>query len=299
MKRVLLVEELAQVAGHLRGLLVRDADVQVIGVEADLDVAAARAATEHPDVIFIDALLQAKGRTDAFSLAKRVRASSPATRIVMITVPQRPLSPRLEDAIDAVFVRPGGANERGVALGPWPKERGGKGQVIVIYSPKGGTGKTTIAVNVACTLRREGRTVALMDGVMQFGALRHVLAVPTGARSIVDLPPGHAMGAALDEVLWEGPAGIRVLLAPERPEQATCSSRRRSATRSASLPRAMTSSSSTRRPGWPTTHSRSSTPRRPSSSSARTWMSWCRTRALRSTLLVRWGIEARSRCSWS
>ena len=220
MKRVLLVEELAQVAEHLRGLLARDGDVQIIGVEADPDVAAARAATERPEVLFIDALLPVKGKTDAFSLAKRVRASSPSTRIVMITVPQRPLTPRHEDAIDAVFVLPGGANEMGVALGPRTKETRGKGRVIVIYSPKGGTGKTTIAVNLACALRRGGSTVALMDGVMQFGALRHVLPVPTGTRSIVDLPPGHAMAAVLEEVLWEGPAGVRVLLAPERPEQA-------------------------------------------------------------------------------
>ena len=218
------MEDLPQVAEHLKGLLAREQDVQVIGVEEDPERAVARVTSDRPDVVFIDALLQAKGRTDPFALAKRIRAGSAGTRIVMVTVPPRPLTARAEDAIDAVLVLPGQANDLAGALGS-PKGGGGaaagaKGQVIAIYSPKGGAGKTTIAVNLACTLRRDGRTVALVDGVMQFGALRHVLPVPPDVRSIVDLPPGPAMRSAIGDVLWEGPAGVHVLLAPERPEQA-------------------------------------------------------------------------------
>lgn len=217
------MEDLPQVAEHLKGLLAREKDVQVIGVEEDPERAVARASSDRPDVVFIDALLQAKGRGDAFALAKRIRAGSAGTRIVMVTVPQRPLVARAEDGIDAVVVLPGQANDLAGALGS-PKAGGGaggaKGQVIAIYSPKGGTGKTTIAVNLACSLRRDGRTVALVDGVMQFGALRHVLPVPPDVRSIVDLPPGPAMGSAIGDVVWEGPAGVHVLFAPERPEQA-------------------------------------------------------------------------------
>ena len=219
MKRVLLIEDLPQVAEHLKGMLAREQDVEVAGVQAQADTGITQATTEKPDVVLVDALLQ--GKVTGFDVAKRIRAASPGTRIVIITVPQRPVDPRPEQGIDAVFVLPGGANELAAALGgSKDAKREGQGQVIAVYSPKGGTGKTTIAVNLACVLRRNGASVALLDGVMQFGAIRHLLPVPPATRSIVDLPAGAAMRASLSEVVWEGPGGVAVLLAPLRPEEA-------------------------------------------------------------------------------
>ena len=217
MKRVLLVEDLPQVAEHLKGLLGREQDVQVTGVQTQAEAAIAQATTERPEVVLIDALLQ--GKVSGFEVAKRIRAASPGTRIVVVTVPQKPVVPRPEEGIDAVFVLPGGANEIAQALGA-EKKREGRGQAIAVYSPKGGTGKTTIAVNLACVLRRQGASVALFDGVLQFGAVRHLLQVPPEARSMIDLTPGQAMKQSLPESLWEGPGGVDVLLAPPRPEQA-------------------------------------------------------------------------------
>jgi len=218
-KRVLLIEDLPQVAEHLRGMLGREKDIEVAGVQAQAETGITQATTEKPDVVLIDALLQ--GKVTGFDVAKRIRAASPGTRIVMVTVPQRPVDPRPEAGIDAVFVLPGGANELAAALsGSRDAKREGGGQVIAVYSPKGGTGKTTIAVNLACVLRRNGASVALLDGVMQFGAIRHLLPVPPATRSIVDLPAGAAMRASLSEVVWEGPGGVAVLLAPLRPEEA-------------------------------------------------------------------------------
>jgi pilus assembly protein CpaE len=220
MKRVLLIEDLPQVAEHLKGMLAREKDIEVAGVQSQADTGITQATTEKPDVVLVDALLQ--GRTSGFDVAKRIRAASPGTRIVIVTVPQRPVDPRPELGIDAVFVLPGGANELAAALGGMQKDgqHEGRGQVIAIYSPKGGTGKTTLAVNLSCVLRRNGASVALLDGVMQFGAVRHMLAVPPATRSIVDLPAGAGMRASMNEAIWEGPGGIAVLLAPPRPEEA-------------------------------------------------------------------------------
>ena len=219
MKRVLLIEDLPQVAEHLKSMLAREKDVELAGVQAQAEAGITQAKTEKPDVVLVDALLQ--GKVTGFDVAKRIRAASPGTRIVVVTVPQRPVDPRPEQGIDAVFVLPGGANELASALGGLKdgKHEGG-GQIIAVYSPKGGTGKTTIAVNLACVLRRNGASVALFDGVMQFGAVRHLLPVPPATRSIVDLPAGAAMRGTLVEAIWEGPGGIDVLLAPPRPEEA-------------------------------------------------------------------------------
>lgn len=218
MKRVLVVEDLPQVAEHLKGLLGRETEVQVTGVQAQAEAAIVQASTEKPEVVLVDALLQ--GKITGFDVAKRIRAASPGTRIVMVTVPQKPVTPRPEDAIDAVFVLPGGANEMVAAIGVEKHGAPGKGQAIAVYSPKGGTGRTLITVNLACTLRRQGATVAVLDGVMQFGSVRHLLQVPPETKSIVDLPPGGGMKASLPEALWEGPGGVHFLLAPPRPEQA-------------------------------------------------------------------------------
>ncbi len=218
MKRVMLIEDLPQVAEHLKSMLGREKEVEIAGVQQQAESAIAQATTEKPDVVLVDALLQ--GKITGFDIAKRIRAASPGTRIVIVTVPQRPVDPRPEEGIDAVFVLPGGANELAQALGTGKDQRKAKGQMIAIYSPKGGAGKTTIAVNLACVLRRRGSAVALMDGVMQFGSVRHVLQVPPITRSMVDLPTGQGMRTSLSEVLWEGPGGVAVLFAPPKPEEA-------------------------------------------------------------------------------
>jgi pilus assembly protein CpaE len=218
MKRVLLIEDLPQVAQHLQQMLSREKEAELVGVEKDGDAALVRVTTEKPDAVLIDALLS--GKNTGFDLAKRVRAASPGTRIVMVTVPQRPIDPKPDQGIDAVFVLPGGANELATALAIGKRDVRLKGRMIVCFSPKGGSGKTTIAVNLATILRRRGHSVALMDGVMQFGSVRHVLQVPPATRSIVDLPTGQGMRTSLSEVLWEGPSGVAVLLAPPRPEEA-------------------------------------------------------------------------------
>jgi pilus assembly protein CpaE len=217
MKRVLLVEDLPQVAQHLQSMLAREKEVEVAGIQSDAEAAIAQIATEKPDIVMIDALLQ--GKVSAVDIAKRIRSVSPGTRIIMVTVPQKPIDPKNEASIDAVFVLPGGANELADILGVAKAARPQNGLMIAVYSPKGGTGKTTLAVNLACVLRRQGKSVALMDGVMQFGAIRHVLQVPPATRSFVDLPTAGAMRTSMNEVLWEGPSGVHVLLAPARPEE--------------------------------------------------------------------------------
>lgn len=218
MKRVLIVEDLPQVAEHLKAMLLREKEIEVLGVQVTGEAALQVVVSEKPDVAMVDALLGDK-KTPPFELVKKIRASSPSTRLVIVTVPQRPVTPRPEEGIDAVFVLPGGANELEDALGT-KVEKVGKAEVIAVFSAKGGSGKTTLALNLACQLRRDGANVVLMDAVMQFGSVRPMVQTPPEVRSIVDLPTGPGMGPALPDALWEGPGGVTMLLAPPRPEQA-------------------------------------------------------------------------------
>ena len=98
----------------------------------------------------------------------------------------------------------------------------GTGRLICVLGPKGGTGKTLTSANLAVALAQDGLRVALVDLDLQFGDLGLVLGIKP-ERSIYDLVvAGGSLDAdKLDAFLAHGPAGVRVLLAPTRPDQAS------------------------------------------------------------------------------
>jgi pilus assembly protein CpaE len=89
-------------------------------------------------------------------------------------------------------------------------------RTLVVYSPRGGVGSSTIATNLAISLyEASGARVLLMEGKLFFGHLDVMLNVRSRS-NLADLVP-HA--AALDEMLVREVAtqhisGINVLLAP-------------------------------------------------------------------------------------
>jgi pilus assembly protein CpaE len=94
--------------------------------------------------------------------------------------------------------------------------------LICVLGPKGGTGKTLTACNLAVAFAKEGTHTALVDLDLQFGDVGIALGL-TPHRTIYDL--AHAGGTIdaekLESYLTVHPAsGLRVLLAPTRPDQA-------------------------------------------------------------------------------
>ena len=95
-----------------------------------------------------------------------------------------------------------------------------KGKVIGVYSPKGGSGRTTIAVNIAIALREGNNRVALIDGSLQFGDVA-VFLNEQGKNTILDLAPRvkELDPDIIQEVMLTHKAsGIDVLAAPDRPD---------------------------------------------------------------------------------
>ena len=96
-----------------------------------------------------------------------------------------------------------------------------QGQVIVMFGPKGGVGRSTIATNLAVGLAQfYGRKVALIDADLWFGDLPVLLDV----RSERTMAALAHMGEHLDldtlrEVLVAHPSGVQVVLAPGDPAQ--------------------------------------------------------------------------------
>jgi pilus assembly protein CpaE len=88
-----------------------------------------------------------------------------------------------------------------------------------VFSPKGGTGCSTIAINLAVALREElKQEVLLMDGKLFFGDLDIMLNLKT-LNSITELIPhiGALDEGLLHDVISEHPTGIKVLPAPLNP----------------------------------------------------------------------------------
>lgn len=95
------------------------------------------------------------------------------------------------------------------------------GRIISVISPKGGVGKTTVAVNLAVSLASTDERVVIVDLDLQFGDVTGTLGVDS-RHSVVD-----ALGkaAARDEfvlrtMLTKYSAGVAVLGAPENPAAA-------------------------------------------------------------------------------
>jgi len=89
------------------------------------------------------------------------------------------------------------------------------GQVLSVYSPKGGVGCTTIATNLAVALAARGSSVALVDLSLEFGDVGSVLDL-SSVNSIVELL-GHDQlpDDLVNEALVLHSSGVRVLLAPK------------------------------------------------------------------------------------
>ncbi len=91
----------------------------------------------------------------------------------------------------------------------------GEAHVISVFAPKGGVGKTTIAVNLAVALRQHSRSsVLLFDADVGVGNVTSVLAAPyrMGLADLADSPPEEWTDAAFEHATTEHPgSGLRVL----------------------------------------------------------------------------------------
>lgn len=97
-----------------------------------------------------------------------------------------------------------------------------QGKIVLVYSPKGGTGCTTIAVNLAIALNNEDTRSVLIDGNLQFGDVA-VFVNEQGKNTIVDIAPrvDDLDAEILEDILIKHEAsGVRILAAPQRPEMA-------------------------------------------------------------------------------
>ena len=218
----MVVEDVPQVATHVRSLLIAQAQIKVLDVIPEGDGALSALNELRPDVVIVDALLQ--GKTSGLHVARSIRQHDPSVGLIMLTVPQNPVDPNPEAGIDTVLRMPFSGFDLTTAIRLVTEQRAagaarGRSLLVSLFSPKGGVGRTTLAYNLAVALVGD-QPVCLIDGSLQFGDLRGLLRVPPTTPSIADLPTERVRESDLSEVMWRDPSGIDVLLAPPRIEMA-------------------------------------------------------------------------------
>jgi pilus assembly protein CpaE len=96
------------------------------------------------------------------------------------------------------------------------------GRIITVFSPKGGTGKTVIATNIAAALAKDdGRRTLLLDLDLQFGDAAIMLGIEP-EKTIFDFvnAPGELDPDKLAGYTTKHKSGLDILPAPLRPEDA-------------------------------------------------------------------------------
>ena len=246
--RVLIVDDIPETRDHLTKLLGFESDVEVVGSAASGAQALDMAVRLSPDVVLMDINMP---DMDGITATEKLSAAVPAAAVVMMSVQGeadylrrsmlagareflvKPFSSdELTASIRQVYTREQDKISRMAAAAPVVSQDGGssggiggesEGRVVAIFSPKGGVGRTTIAVNLAVAAATElGRSVVLMDGSFQFGDVGVLLNLNPKNKSIADLVPELEQGEpeSLDTFVIKHSSGIEVLLAPPSPEMA-------------------------------------------------------------------------------
>jgi pilus assembly protein CpaE len=246
--QVLIVDDIAETRENLRKLLSFEPDLKVVGAAASGQEGIELAKQYQPHIVLMDINMPGM---DGITATKKLMQEVPTAQVVMLSVQGETDYLRramLAGARD-YLTKPASADElmntirrvyemgksRKVQMAPVEQpqtpqqsraseERKGHGDVVAVFSPKGGCGCTTVAVNLAVALQQlvgARQRIGLLDASLQFGDVGVMLDLHAD-RNIADLVPRlEAMDSdMLSGVMAAHGSGIKVLLAPPRPEEA-------------------------------------------------------------------------------
>ncbi len=246
--RVLVVDDIPETRDHLTKLLSFESDIDVVGSASSGREALDMAGKLTPDIILMDINMP---DMDGITATEQMAATLPSAAVVMMSVQGeadylrrsmlagareflvkpfssdeltasiRQVHSRERDKASRMAAVPTAATGGGGA--PNDEYAGEPGRVVAVFSPKGGVGRTTVAVNLAVAAATDlGKKVVLVDASFQFGDVGVLLNLNPKSKSIADLLPQLEANEAdaLDVFIIDHSSGVRVLLAPPTPETA-------------------------------------------------------------------------------
>ena len=237
--KILIVDDIPETCDYLSKLLHFERDIQVIGTANSGEQGLAKAKELHPDIALIDINMPGM---DGIQTTERLISQVPGTQVIIMSVQgeQDYLRRAMLAGASDFLVKPFSGDElansirhvvqrrpRAVAQSPTEKPSEEKeraaGRLIAVFSPKGGVGCTTLVVNLAVALKLEQpeTRVAVMDGSLLFGDVG-VLMDLRPEKTINDLAVRFEQldGDLLSDVMLSHSSGVKVLQAPQQPQQA-------------------------------------------------------------------------------
>ncbi|MBS1967471.1 MAG: response regulator [Chloroflexi bacterium SZAS-1] len=237
--RVLIVDDIAETRDNLEKLLFFEKDIKVVAKASTGREAVAMAKQHQPDVVLMDINMP---DMDGIAATEAILSQVPTVQVIMMSVQgeqdylrrsmlagareflTKPISAEeLYHAIRHVYRLQTTQRRYATAI---PTEPGagdsgaGQGQIIAVFSPKGGAGTSAISANLAVALRQlTNKKVALVDGNVIFGDLGVIMNL-VSTKTIADLANriSELDRDLLNDVLTTHTSQVKVLLAPPNPQ---------------------------------------------------------------------------------
>lgn len=195
--KILIVDDIPETVDSVKRMLKFDENIVIVGQASDGRNALTQVRKLDPDVVLMDINMP---DMDGITATQHIRQRYPFTQVVILSVQNDPSymrramragahdflpKPPMMDELLSVINRAGelAIEQRSMAAstintgtntsssGIMPRINMLNGKIITIYSPKGGTGCTTVATNLAIALRSKKNKVLLIDGNSQYGEL--------------------------------------------------------------------------------------------------------------------------------
>jgi pilus assembly protein CpaE len=243
--RVLIVDDIPETRENVRKLLYFEKDIEVVGAAANGTEGIEMARSMRPDIVLMDINMP---DIDGITATEAITQSVPEVQIVMMSVQGetdylrrsmlagareflvKPFSAdeliasirrvyQLKPKLAPVQSELRGPQTESASRGPAAEVTRQLGEIVSVYSPKGGSGCSTIATNLALALNDGEVSTALVDGDLQFGDVSVLLNLQPN-RTISDLVT-HMDSLDVDflnDVMLTHPSGVKALLAPPRPD---------------------------------------------------------------------------------
>lgn len=244
--KILLVDDIAETRESIKKLLAFESDLKVIGSASNGREGVEQAKELRPDIIIMDINMP---DMDGLEAAGLITKAVPTAGVIMMSVQNdsdymtkamlagarfflsKPVNMdtlystirNVYEQYEQIRIQMAAMEKAGdisnfipSAVNTQDGERAG--HVLVVYSPQGGAGCTTIATNLASGLMREGVKILLIDADLQFGDVGMFLnlnaqsTISDIAEEVEELDTDF-----LDNIVVTHDSGLKSLLGPAKP----------------------------------------------------------------------------------